>query len=329
MPYIEPEVIEAVKRIDLLTYLKNNEPKELIYDSTNCYKTRTHDSLKISNGLWHWWSKNIGGRSALDYLIKVRGYSFLEAVKLLSDSMPYIPEVSATTKGNKTSKKLLLPASNEDAERVIRYLKTRGIEQSIIEYCLVQDILYESKEHHNAVFIGKDEKGCPKYAAIHGTGKKDYKREATGSNKKYAFFIPADMPNMNIVHVFESPIDLLSYATLEMLKGNDWKAEHMQSLAGVYRPRKGKEQRTPIALKRCLQDYPEISTVVTHLDNDLAGRDATKMVKDSLPDKRIIDVPPKKGKDINDMLCLHLGIPIQSYEDRKRDRNKDRNEETR
>ncbi len=39
-------------------------------------------SLKISNGKWIWWSRGIGGRSALDYLIKVKGYSFLEG-KLL------------------------------------------------------------------------------------------------------------------------------------------------------------------------------------------------------------------------------------------------------
>ena len=32
-----------------------------------------------------WWSQRTGGRSALDYLIKVRGYSFLEAVELLAE----------------------------------------------------------------------------------------------------------------------------------------------------------------------------------------------------------------------------------------------------
>ena len=31
-----------------------------------------------------WWSGGIGGRSALDYLIKVKEYSFLEAVELLA-----------------------------------------------------------------------------------------------------------------------------------------------------------------------------------------------------------------------------------------------------
>lgn len=76
MPYIPPSVMQEVKRMDLLTYLKNYEPYELVHFSGNTYTTRTHDSLKISNGKWMWWSRGIGGRSALDYLIKVKEYSF-------------------------------------------------------------------------------------------------------------------------------------------------------------------------------------------------------------------------------------------------------------
>ena len=76
MPYVPPQVVQEVKRMDLLTYLKNYEPYELVHFSGNTYTTRTHDSLKISNGKWMWWSRGIGGRSALDYLIKVKDYSF-------------------------------------------------------------------------------------------------------------------------------------------------------------------------------------------------------------------------------------------------------------
>ena len=67
MPYIPPQVVQEVKRMDLSTYLKNYEPYELVHFSGNTYTTRTHDSLKISNGKWMWWSREIGGRSALIY----------------------------------------------------------------------------------------------------------------------------------------------------------------------------------------------------------------------------------------------------------------------
>lgn len=69
MPFIAPELIIQAKQMDLLTYLKNYEPYELVKFSGNTYCTRTHDSLKISNGKWIWWSRGIGGRNALDYLI--------------------------------------------------------------------------------------------------------------------------------------------------------------------------------------------------------------------------------------------------------------------
>ena len=84
MPYIAPEVITEAKRMDLLTYLREYEPGELVKFSSNTYTTRTHDSLKISNGKWYWWSRGFGGYSALDYLIKVKEYDFVEAVKILT-----------------------------------------------------------------------------------------------------------------------------------------------------------------------------------------------------------------------------------------------------
>lgn len=73
MPYVAAEAIEAARQIDLLSYLRTHEPNELVHVSGNTYCTREHDSLKISNGKWHWFSRGIGGRNALDYLVKVKG----------------------------------------------------------------------------------------------------------------------------------------------------------------------------------------------------------------------------------------------------------------
>ena len=89
MPYIAPEVITEAKRMDLLTYLREYEPGELVKFSSNTYTTRTHDSLKISNGKWMWWSRGIGGKSALDYLIKVRGMDFVVVYLLYFDRCRY------------------------------------------------------------------------------------------------------------------------------------------------------------------------------------------------------------------------------------------------
>ena len=71
MPYVVPEQIKRAEQKDLLTYLQHHESQELVRFSGNVYATHSHDSLKISNGKWRWWSCGIDGRSALDYLIKV------------------------------------------------------------------------------------------------------------------------------------------------------------------------------------------------------------------------------------------------------------------
>ena len=95
MPYISPEVVEQARQIDLLTYLQSCEPQELVRISGNNYTTRTHDSLKISNGKWMWWSQRIGGYNALDYLVKVKGCSFVEAVETLMGKAAVLPTVKA------------------------------------------------------------------------------------------------------------------------------------------------------------------------------------------------------------------------------------------
>lgn len=68
MPYISKEQLATAREMDLLTYLQRYDPNELVHFSGNTYTTRTHDSLKISNRKWCWWSRGIGGSTALDYL---------------------------------------------------------------------------------------------------------------------------------------------------------------------------------------------------------------------------------------------------------------------
>ena len=50
MSYIAAEDVAKAKEMDLLTYLRNYEPQELVHVSGNTYCTREHDSLRISNG---------------------------------------------------------------------------------------------------------------------------------------------------------------------------------------------------------------------------------------------------------------------------------------
>ena len=317
MPYVAPEVVQRVKQIDLLTYLKNYEPYELVHFSGNTYSTRTHDSLKISNGKWMWWSRGIGGRSALDYLIKVEGYSFLDAAEQLMTLGSVRPKMQLQEERPK-EKVLLLPEPADSADRVILYLKKRGIAVEPIRFCLETGRLYESRNYHNAVFVGMDRTGKPKYAALRGTWS-DFVGEASGSDKNYSFAIPAETKS-ETVHLFESPIDLLSYVSIRILDGERWRTEHLLSLAGVYQPAgEIKKSKVPAALERFLKEHPEIWKVNMHLDNDQAGRRMTEALKVILPEKyQCQDKPPCRGKDFNDELCLRLGIPVTKRREKSR-----------
>ena len=209
-----------------------------------------------------------------------------------------------------TEKKLLLPEPYSHQTRVVSYLRGRGIDGEIVDFCLRTGRVYESKRYHNAVFVGRDRGGKPRYAALRGMGT-DFIGDASGSDKNYSFSIPAEDKSKK-VHLFESAIDLLSYATVLKMDGQDWRAEHLLSLAGVYQPAKKIEQsKVPAALSCFLKEHPEVQGIVFHLDNDWAGRLATEAIRTVLPGKyHTEDVPPARGKDCNDELCIRLGIGV-------------------
>lgn len=315
MSYFTNAEIKTARETDLYSYLERVEPKELVHIAGNTYCTREHDSLKISNGMWYWFSRGIGGRSALDYLIKVKGIPFTEAVGMILGRAAEMPPVSHIQEDSHQlkEKNLLLPEPVEGRpERVFAYLTGRGVDRPLLESCINHRLLYESAEYHNAVFVGYDPAGKARYAAIRGTVG-SYKGEASGSDKRYAFSLclPRQPPT---VHVFESAIDLLSYATLEHRAGRDWRGDALLSLAGVFQRKR--EKVLPVALKQFLEDRPSVKTVYLHLDNDAVGRSAAQGIIDALADSpyQVIDEPPTHGKDVNDQLRWELQTKEKEHE---------------
>ena len=256
----DPAVIEQARQIDLLSYLQRYEPSNLKRVAGNVYCTREHDSLKISNGKWYWWSRGIGGYSALDYLMKVRELGFVEAVQTLTGDMgDWKPPPPAVKKDE--PKVLLLPEKNADCDKVTEYLFGRGVDYQLIQDCIAEGIIFESRPYHNAVFVGKDESGKPKYAALRSTLGSSFRQDASGSDKRYSFRLLAREPT-DKVHLFEAAIDLLSYATYLKCEGKDYKAANLLSLSGVYQPQKElSESKIPIALSTYLQKNLQIMII--------------------------------------------------------------------
>ncbi len=315
MAYFTPEQISRAKEIDLLTYLQNYNHEELVYESRNTYHTRTHDSLKINNGMWYWFSRNIGGKTALEYLIQVEDYSFTDAVSHLLNQKGlekrYIPKQILTEK--EKIDRLHLPKKAPNNYKVISYLQSRGISKSIIDECINKGFIYQEYLKNNVVFVGYDEDNNPRYAGVRGTNSSRYMHDAYGSDKAYSFKLKSVIDN-NSVHLFESAIDLLSYATFKELKNEKWDEENLLSLAGIYSP--GKDilnSKIPKTVSNFLENNSNIDTIYIHFDNDNAGRIATQALINSFSDSyKVIDDPPKSGKDFNDYLCNFLKINRQN-----------------
>ena len=304
MPYYTEEQILKARSIDLLTYLQTYEPTELVHVRGNTYCTRDHDSLKISNGKWMWWSRGFGGSSALDYLIKVKGLQFMDAMQILTNDRNLAlnnAPVLGESRQSKGIRKLLLPDKSETNIEVIRYLTGRGIDREIIKACINEGLLYESLPYHNCIFVGFDESGNAAYAFYRATTGERLMGEAAGSDKRYSFRI--DRAGSTL-HVFESAIDLLSYATIMKMRTGEWRAEPMLSLGGVYAPSVNKKQsKLPIALENMTQNQTQINTIALHLDNDYAGKIASDNIALQLCGDYTVRIePPPYGKDCNDYL---------------------------
>ena len=314
MPYIHPDLVSQAKQIDLLTYLQTYDPDELVSAGGGEFCTKSHDSLRISNGLWCWHSRGIGGKTALDYLIKVRGMGFMDAVEHLLGRAAIQPPVFLCPAKPPPQKTLRLPAAAPDNDRALACLQSRGIDRDVLVHCVQAGRLYESADYHNCVFVGMDMAGQPRYAALRGTVG-SFKGEASGSDKRYSFSLPAQGESETL-HLFESSVDALSYATLLKMHGRDWRQTHLLSLAGVFAPAKNPTPRLPVSLARYLEDYTGIQRVDLHLDSDIAGRAAARNITALLSGTYDLrDRVPLDGcKDTNAYLQRRLGLSERKKE---------------
>ena len=300
MHLISDEDLVRAREMDLLTYLTYYEPGNLRHVSGNVYSTVEHDSLIINNGKWCWFSQGIGGKSALDYLIKVKQIPFREAVERL---IGYISEPLPPVKPKEEPpKEFTMPELNSDPSRAAQYLIGRGIDSEIVQWCIDHKLIYETTKYQNVLFVGYDREGVPRYGAVRsifGT----FKGDVQGSDKRIAFrLVKAQHPRK--VHVFEAVPDLLSYATLVKLEGKNWHKETYLSLAGIG------GNVIPRALEQFLKDYPDVTHIYLHLDNDGPGRKAAQRISEILsPKYHIRNCPPPEGKDYNEYLKIQLSKP--------------------
>lgn len=320
------ETIDLVKSISALQYMLDWEPHNL-KKVGQVYFYTIHDSLYFSNGFYRWASHgSLGGKTALRFLQDVEEMSFMDAMERLCDLYNIIPnndmntnlrikqqieqrnaEVATISQSRTEDTVFELPKAAPNNKRVYAYLKKRGISDRVIRDCLQSKILYQEKNHGNCVFVGYDYEGKPAYAAMRSTGYGEFRIDASGSNKTYPFRILNE--SSDTVHLFEAPVDMLSFATYMQLKGYDYKKTNLMSLAGVSKPPENGPMKIHDGITELLKQK-KVSTFCLHFDNDNIGILAAEGLGEVLIDKGFnvynSPVPKEYGKDVNDFLLNYL-----------------------
>lgn len=311
MARVNQQEISRAREVGVLDYLRRYEPQELVRVGRSDYRTRTHDSLIISeNGLFHWFSRSIGGNCAIDYLLKVKNMDFVSAVRLLNECSPTISSfqtVYSVPSKQQPREEFVCPVPDSGDEAIKRYLYQRGISSQVFRFCRREGILFQTTRggYKNCVFLGLDENGEPKAAFARGCNS-NWRGDLTGSQKKYGFCIPAEDPMCEVVEIYEAPIDAMSGATLRQLhKQGNWRGVHYLSLGGLnYQP-----------VDWFLKNH-EIKKVRLCLDNDQRGRDFAERLAQKLRTQgyEVENTPPIYGKDYNDQLVHELHSKVRQVE---------------
>ena len=309
--YIEPELLARVKEIGLFEYLQASDPGRLVKIGGGTYCLADHDSLKISRGKWCWWSHHIGGRSALDFLIKVDSMEFMKAAwqiigvmgldAALENGNHVNPENGKWVSPEREKTEWKMPAVRAPIEAK-EYLLQRGISEKVVDYFIEKKLILETYDKRNVLFMGRDENGKYVYGAKRSITS-TWKGEVEGSDKRFAFKYISPEKNPEL-HLFEGAVDMLSFATIHE---DVFRTLNLLSQGGVYFNKHTADYKLPLALEYCLLRYSWIKKIILHLDNDNVGRRAAEQIAVKLAALgiEVVDEVPEGAKDVNEMLLLY------------------------
>lgn len=280
---------------------------------TGKYNLKEMDSLVIFNRkTWHRFSRkgNKTGSDQVDFLEEFGNMTYPEAMLYLLESIGYpLPERADQREKTVLKQPLqrieekevekvpfVLPKRSWNYERLYQYLMNeRKLSKEVIAFFIQKGLLYESLPYHNLVFVGYDPKGEAKFANMRGTfepskpGKKPFRMDVAGNDKKYG--INLCNPDSKELYVFEAAIDAMSFFELYHVQ-----KDNLLVLGGTWDG----------ALEQFLKDYTHIKSITFCLDNDEAGRKATKEYMEKY-ETRGYDTSyeiPEEGKDFNEYLKL-------------------------
>lgn len=178
MAHLEEDIIERAKNTDMIALLESEEG--FSFKSTygeREFKCIEHNSLVVNGNRrrWYWNSRQVGGNNAIDYLVKIRGMNFRDAVLHLvgdREQTVYAPIRKAVTENVSVSKpvRFVLPeqAHFPDGRRnysnIIAYLnKGRGIDMNIVNALIASGQIYQGVQYNGLHIVGYNDEGMAFY----------------------------------------------------------------------------------------------------------------------------------------------------------------------
>lgn len=178
MAHLEEDIIERAKNTDMIALFESEEG--FSFKSTygeREFKCIEHNSLVVNGNRrrWYWNSRQVGGNNAIDYLVKIRGMNFRDAVLHLvgdREQTAYTPIRNAVTENVSVSKpvRFVLPeqAHFPDGRRnysnIIAYLnKGRGIDMNIINALIASGQIYQGVQYNGLHIVGYNDEGMAFY----------------------------------------------------------------------------------------------------------------------------------------------------------------------
>ena len=214
--------------------------------------------------------------------------SVADLEKLPARSPPNLPRTK-----QEEPKQLEIPPAHNNMRRVFAYLcQTRGIDPEVVSAFAHACLLYESADHHNAVFVGRDGQGKVRHLHAKGTlTGSSFRQTLPGSEKEYSFHWPGTSGKL---YTFEAPVDMLSYISLHP---EGWQNHSYVALCGV----------SAAPIHHLLETQPQLQDVTLCLDNDKAGHNAARRIAGELLREWNVTVSAEfpSQKDWNDELLAN------------------------
>lgn len=234
------------------------------------------DKISIRGNRWYNHYAQEGGK-AIKFVEKFYDKKFPEAVEMLigeTGQEPERPKLKEKPQPQKTVKGgLEAPAENESMRRVYGYLvHDRGLDKDVVSAFARKGLLYESEDHHNAVFVGKDTQGVTRHVSVRSSSKNsNFRRNIENSEPEFSF---RWYGKGDTLYAFEAPIDMLSYISMHK---NGWEQNSYVACCGT----------SPRAVEQMLKDNGQLKKVYLCLDNDEAGQKGAAKMSDMLFDKGV------------------------------------------